>query len=129
MHDLIISGSIFTFTTGDAQHYVLKRRYTGPFPEGSESAVFATGCFWGSEKACWRMPGVLTTAVGYVGGHTPNPTYEEVCSGRTGHTEAVLCVWDPSKVAFADLLKQFFEPVLPQLYWPVFFCARAVRSI
>ena len=110
---------------GDAQHYVLKTKITGPFPDGAEAAVFATGCFWGSEKACWRMPGVLTTAVGYVGGHTPNPTYEEVCSGRTGHTEAVLCVWDPSKVAFADLLKQFFEPVLRHNY--ICCCARDKR--
>jgi peptide-methionine (S)-S-oxide reductase len=80
-----------------------------PFPEGLEQAVVALGCFWGAEKAFWNLPGVYTTAVGYAGGFTPNPTYEEVCSGRTGHTEAVLVVFDPAKISYAEILKTFWE--------------------
>ncbi|SDC78075.1 peptide-methionine (S)-S-oxide reductase MsrA [Actinokineospora iranica] len=85
------------------------RRIVPPFPEGHQTAVFAMGCFWGAERTFWRTPGVYSTAVGYVGGHTPNPTYEEVCSGLTGHTEAVLVVFDPSAVTYEALLKVFWE--------------------
>ena len=80
-----------------------------PFPEGSEQAVFGMGCFWGPERIFWQTEGVITTAVGYAGGYTPNPTYEEVCSGRTGHTEAVLVVYDPEAVSYEQLLKAFWE--------------------
>jgi peptide-methionine (S)-S-oxide reductase len=82
---------------------------TPPFPEGSQQIVFGMGCFWGAERLFWQTPGVITTAVGYAGGFTPNPTYEEVCSGRTGHTEAVLVVFDPEKVTLETLLKVFWE--------------------
>ena len=80
-----------------------------PFPAGLETAVFGLGCFWGAERKFWQTPGVYTTAVGYAGGYTPNPTYEEVCSGRTGHTEAVLVVFDPKLVSYEALLKVFWE--------------------
>jgi peptide-methionine (S)-S-oxide reductase len=90
-------------------HHVNGAPLQPPFPAGSETAVFGLGCFWGAEKAFWQIPGVITTAVGYAGGHTPNPTYEEVCSGRTGHTEAVLVVFDPSKVSYDELLRAFWE--------------------
>jgi peptide-methionine (S)-S-oxide reductase len=80
-----------------------------PFPDGLEQAIFGLGCFWGAERKFWETPGVYTTAVGYAGGYSPNPTYEEVCSGRTGHTEAVLVVYDPAKVSFDGLLKVFWE--------------------
>lgn len=92
-------------------HFVLKTPLRPPFPEGSAQACFATGCFWGTEKGYWRMPGVFSTAVGYVGGKKDavHPSYEEVCSGATGHTEAVFVVYDPAKVAYADLLRQFYE--------------------
>ncbi|GLW92055.1 peptide methionine sulfoxide reductase MsrA 1 [Actinokineospora globicatena] len=85
------------------------RRIVPPFPEGIRTAVFAMGCFWGPERVFWAVPGVYSTAVGYVGGHTPNPTYEEVCSGLTGHTEAVLVAFDPAKITYTDLLKIFWE--------------------
>jgi peptide-methionine (S)-S-oxide reductase len=81
----------------------------GQIPEGLEQAVFGMGCFWGAERIFWQAPGVYTTAVGYAGGYTPNPTYEEVCSGRTGHTEAVLVVFDPTATSFEELLKRFWE--------------------
>jgi peptide-methionine (S)-S-oxide reductase len=80
-----------------------------PFPEGLEQAVFGLGCFWGAERLFWELDGVYTTAVGYAGGHTPNPTYEEVCSTRTGHTEAVLVVFDPAVISYEQLLKVFWE--------------------
>jgi peptide-methionine (S)-S-oxide reductase len=92
-----------------ALHFVLGTPITEPFPEGTEQAVFGLGCFWGAERKFWEAPGVYTTAVGYAGGFTPNPSYEEVCSGRTGHTEAVLVVFDPSKTSYEALLKVFWE--------------------
>jgi peptide-methionine (S)-S-oxide reductase len=92
-----------------ARHTVLGSPLTPPFPEGTETAVFGLGCFWGAERKFWETPGVVTTAVGYAGGFTPNPSYEEVCSGRTGHTEAVLVVFDPAKVSYEQLLKVFWE--------------------
>src|SRR5438477_1737488 len=91
------------------RHTVLGTPLTPPFPEGFERAVFGMGCFWGAEKAFWDVPGVYTTAVGYAGGFTPNPTYEEVCSGLSGHTEAVLVVFDPAVVSYEELLKVFWE--------------------
>jgi peptide-methionine (S)-S-oxide reductase len=91
------------------QHFVNKHRLTPPFPEGLERALFAMGCFWGAERKFWERAGVYTTAVGYVAGHTPNPTYKEVCTGMTGHTEAVLVVFDPKQVTYDDLLKVFWE--------------------
>uniref|UniRef100_A0A6B2LEM8 peptide-methionine (S)-S-oxide reductase n=1 Tax=Arcella intermedia TaxID=1963864 RepID=A0A6B2LEM8_9EUKA len=90
------------------EHFILKTPIQPPFPDGLEFSVFGTGCFWGSEKAFWRLPGVYATAVGYCGGITPNPTYEEVCSGMTDHNESVLVVYDPKTVAYADLLKLFW---------------------
>lgn len=80
-----------------------------PFPAGLETAVFAMGCFWGAERIFWKLPGVFSTAVGYAGGFTPNPTYEETCSGLTGHTEAVLVVFDPTAISYRELLEAFFN--------------------
>jgi peptide-methionine (S)-S-oxide reductase len=91
------------------RHAVLGTSIKPPFPDGIEVAYFALGCFWGAERLFWRLEGVHSTAVGYIGGHTPNPTYEEVCSGRTGHAEAVLVAFDPTVISYADLLKTFFE--------------------
>jgi peptide-methionine (S)-S-oxide reductase len=91
------------------QHYVLGTPITPPFPEGFERAVFGMGCFWGAERVFWQAPGVYTTAVGYAGGYTPNATYEEVCSGRTGHAEVVLAVYDPAKTSYEELLRLFWE--------------------
>jgi peptide-methionine (S)-S-oxide reductase len=92
-----------------ARHEVLGTPLEPPFPEGLEQAVFGLGCFWGAERIFWEAPGVYTTAVGYAGGYTPNPTYSEVCSGRTGHTEAVLVVFDPDKTSYDELLRLFWE--------------------
>src|SRR2546428_3864433 len=91
------------------RHEVLSNPLTPPFPDGFETAVFGLGCFWGAERVFWQAPGVWVTAVGYAGGSTPNPTYEEVCSGRTGHTEAVLVVYDPKITSYDALLKLFWE--------------------
>jgi peptide-methionine (S)-S-oxide reductase len=91
------------------RHFVNGRALVGPYPEGLEKAVFGLGCFWGAERVFWQTPGVWVTAVGYAGGTTPNPTYEEVCSGRTGHTEAVLVVYDPKITSYEALLKLFWE--------------------
>jgi peptide-methionine (S)-S-oxide reductase len=91
------------------RHLVLGTPLTPPFPEGYEKIVVGMGCFWGAERMFWRTPGVYTTAVGYAGGFTPNPTYEEVCSGRTGHTEAVLAVFDPAVTSYDDMLRVFWE--------------------
>jgi peptide-methionine (S)-S-oxide reductase len=91
------------------RHHVLGTPIQPPFPAGTESVVFALGCFWGAERVFWQVPGVYTTAVGYTAGFTPNPTYEEVCTGRTGHTEAVLVVFDPAVVEFGRLLRLFWE--------------------
>jgi len=93
------------------RHFVLGNKMEGPFPEGYKVAVFANGCFWGSEKGIWRLPGdgIYTTAVGYCAGYTPNPTYEEACSGMSGHTEGVQVVYDPAKISFVDILRWFWE--------------------
>ena len=90
-------------------HAVNGHRIQPPFPEGMQTAVFGAGCFWGVEKVFWETPGVYSTAAGYAGGYTPNPTYEEVCSARTGHTEAVLVVYDPAVISYEQLLKEFWE--------------------
>jgi peptide-methionine (S)-S-oxide reductase len=92
-----------------AAHAVNGHPLTGPFPEGLSRAMFGMGCFWGAERKFWQLPGVYTTAVGYAAGHTPNPTYREVCSGMTGHTEAVLVVFDPKTITYDDLLRTFWE--------------------
>jgi len=92
-----------------ARHFVKDAPLEPPFPDGLEQAVFGMGCFWGAERKFWELDGVYTTAVGYAGGFTPNPTYEEVCSGRTGHTEAVLVVFDPQRVGYEELLRVFWE--------------------
>ena len=91
------------------RHTVLGTPLAPPYPQGTEIAEFALGCFWGEEKAFWQVAGVVSTSVGYEGGYTPNPTYEEVCSGRTGHAETVRVVYDPTKVSYAALLKVFWE--------------------
>ena len=91
------------------RHAVKGTSLQPPFPAGTEQAVFAMGCFWGAERRFWETPGVVSTAVGYAGGFTPNPTYEETCGGRTGHTEAVLVVFDPEQTSYQDLLRIFWE--------------------
>ena len=93
----------------DEVHYVNGRPLKGPHPEGFETAVFGMGCFWGVERIFWQLPGVWVTAAGYSGGHTPNPTYEETCTGRTGHTEVVQVVFNPHEISYAELLKAFWE--------------------
>jgi peptide-methionine (S)-S-oxide reductase len=90
-------------------HYVNGRRIVPPFPAGLQEAVFGLGCFWGAERLFWELPGVYSTAVGYAGGFTPNPTYEEVCSGLTGHAEVVRVIYDPEKIDYEDLMKVFWE--------------------
>jgi peptide-methionine (S)-S-oxide reductase len=90
-------------------HFVAHHPLKGPYPAGSEKAIFALGCFWGAERKFWQLLGVWITAAGYIAGETPNPTYEEVCSGQTGHTEAVLVVYDPKQISYAQLLKAFWE--------------------
>ena len=92
-----------------SKHFVSRRPLKGPYPEGLEAAMFGLGCFWGAERMFWQMPGVWVTAVGYAGGITSNPTYQETCTGLTGHTEVVLVVFDPQIVSYAHLLKAFWE--------------------
>ena len=92
-----------------ARHHVLDATIEGPYPAGTEKAMFGLGCFWGAEKKFWNLPGVYTTAAGYAAGMTPNPTYREVCTGLTGHNEVVLVVYDPKRISYADLLKTFWE--------------------
>ena len=92
-----------------ARHHVLDAPIEGPYPAGTEKAMFGLGCFWGAEKKFWNLPGVYTTAAGYAAGMTPNPTYREVCTGLTGHNEVVLVVYDPKRISYADLLKTFWE--------------------
>jgi peptide-methionine (S)-S-oxide reductase len=91
------------------EHFVNGESLKGPYPEGAQTIYFGLGCFWGAERLFWQLPGVIVTAVGYQGGLTPNPSYEEVCSGRTGHTEAVKVVYDPSRIGLETLLKTFWE--------------------
>jgi peptide-methionine (S)-S-oxide reductase len=91
------------------RHAVLDGPLAPPYPDGTETAEFALGCFWGAERKFWQTPGVISTSVGYQGGYTPNPTYEEVCSGLTGHTESVRVVYDPAKVSYEELLRVFWE--------------------
>lgn len=99
-----------------AYHYVNGAPLKGPYPEGSEIAMFGLGCFWGAEKVFWSLPGVLVTAAGYSGGYTPNPTYEEVCTGQTGHNEVVRAVFDPKTIGYRRLLKAFWEAHDPTQY-------------
>ena len=106
--DTALPGRALAIPTADT-HFVNGHPLKGPYPEGLETAVFAMGCFWGAERKFWEADGVFTTAVGYAGGFTPNPTYEEVCSGRTGHTEAVLVVFDPERISYETLLRIFWE--------------------
>ncbi|MDW3097423.1 MAG: peptide-methionine (S)-S-oxide reductase MsrA [Alphaproteobacteria bacterium] len=103
-----LPGRDFDIPTADT-HFVNGAALKGPYPEGMEQVQFGLGCFWGAERKFWELDGVHVTAVGYAGGYTPNATYEEVCSGQTGHTEVVLVVYDPKKVSFEALLKTFWE--------------------
>lgn len=104
-------------------HFVNGEALKGPYPQGYEVALFGLGCFWGAEKLFWQLPGVYVTAVGYAGGPTPNPTYREVCSGMTGHTEAVLVVYDPRAISYQELLRAFWEG-----HDPTRACVRAMTS-
>ncbi|MEU7619184.1 peptide-methionine (S)-S-oxide reductase MsrA [Micromonospora rifamycinica] len=106
--DQALPGRPIAMPVGD-RHEVLPSSLKGPFPAGSGVAVFGMGCFWGAERLFWTLPGVLTTSAGYAGGYTTNPTYEEVCSGMTGHAEVVQVVYDPAVISYEDLLKVFWE--------------------
>ena len=106
--DAALPGRDAAIPTSD-EHFVLHRPLKGPYPDGLEQAVFGMGCFWGAERPFWGLAGVHITAVGYAAGYTPNPTYEEVCSGRTGHNEVVLVVYDPAVISFERLLQVFWE--------------------
>ena len=106
--DNALPGRPHAIRTADT-HFINGTALNGPYPDGTEIALFGLGCFWGAERKFWQLAGVTVTAVGYAGGHTPNATYEEVCSGRTGHTEAVLVVFDPKQVSYETLLKTFWE--------------------
>ncbi len=106
--DRALPGRTRPVAVADA-HFVNGRPMTPPWPSGHESVVLGLGCFWGAERLFWQRPGVWTTAVGYAGGYTPNPSYEEVCSGRTGHAEVVLVVWDPAMITLGSLLTVFWE--------------------
>ena len=106
--DAALPGRAEPLPTAD-KHFVNGNPLKGPYPDGFKTAVFAMGCYWGVERRFWQVPGVWVTAVGNAGGHTPNPTYEEVCSGKTGHTESVFVVYDPSVVSYDELLKVFWE--------------------
>jgi peptide-methionine (S)-S-oxide reductase len=106
--DRALPGRSASITVPD-RHLVLGTPMVPPFPEGYERAVFGMGCFWGAERKLWQAEGVFTTAVGYAGGYTPNPTYEEVCSGRTGHAEVVLCIFDPTRTSYETMLALFWE--------------------
>ena len=108
-HDKALPGSDRPAFAIPTRHAVFGAPIQPPFPDDLQTAVFALGCFWGAERLFWQLDGVYTTAVGYAGGFTPNPTYGEVCSGRTGHAEAVLAVFDPAKVSYRELLAVFFE--------------------
>jgi peptide-methionine (S)-S-oxide reductase len=103
-----LPGRSVPMPVGD-RHAVTGHRIVAPFPDGMRTVVFGMGCFWGAERIFWRTPGIYSTAVGYAGGHTPNPSYEEVCSGRTGHTEVVLVVFDPAQISYNNLLRVFWE--------------------
>ncbi len=103
-----LDGRAATIPTAET-HFVSGRKLAGPFPEGTEVAMFGMGCFWGIERQFWQIPGVWVTSVGYAAGFTPNPTYQEVCSGRTGHNEVVRVVFDPSKISYDELLRHFWE--------------------
>ena len=106
--DKALPGRPEPMATSDT-HFVNGAALKGPYPDGAAIAYFGMGCFWGAERLFWQMPGVHVTAVGYAGGHTPNPTYRETCTGQTGHAETVMVVYDPATVSYADLLKVFFE--------------------
>ena len=103
-----LEGRGFAIPTADT-HFVNNNPLKGPYPEGFQKAMFGMGCFWGVERMFWKIPGVWVTAVGYAGGMTPNATYQEVCSGQTGHNEVVLVVFDPARVSYEDLLRVFWE--------------------
>jgi peptide-methionine (S)-S-oxide reductase len=110
------------------RHFVLGTPLRPPFPAGFETAVVGMGCFWGAERVFWQAAGVYTTAVGYAGGFTPNPTYEEVCSGSTGHTEAVLVVFDPAATSYEEILRLFWENHNPTQYRSAIYCHGGVQE-